>query len=170
MVKYTSIVLTLVSALSLNSQAGDVATARQRIVGVAGELSSLMSGSRQKSLPLLIDEVHALMERETPELLRSLEPLSEEERMGLLVSLGASPEFARLSEALAELRQSKAAETLLPMVQNGSPAYAVQVLPYATKMKLIDIVAALAKVTVGLGGDRLAAVMYGAARCSEEKR
>lgn len=160
--KYTYMALALAPMVCMSSYATDEVVAQDALKGAITELTAVVSDSKAKELVTLIDELDALLSKVTPDILTKLEPLSDEQRMTIIGSLAQSPELAALMEASQTLNESKAAATLAPIVSGENPAAAADVLPYASKMKLIDIVANLTKIAIGLGADKLGLQMASA--------
>lgn len=153
--KFTCMALALAPVVCMSSYASDEVAAQDALKGVITELTTLVSGSKDKELVTLVDELDALLAKVTPDILAKLAPLNDEQRMMIIGSLAQAPELAALMEASQALNESKAAATLAPIISGENPAVATEVLPYASKIKLIDIVANLTKIAIGLGADKM---------------
>lgn len=147
--------LALAPVICMSSYASDEVAAQDALKGAISELTTVVSNAKDKELVTLIDELDALLAKVTPDILARLEPLSDEQRMMIIGSLAQAPELAALTQAAQTLEESKAAAALGPIVAGDNPAAAADVLPYASKMKLIDIVANLTKIAIGLGIDKM---------------
>lgn len=164
--KQALIALFLAPAVCMNVYADNVTTAKTSLQGAMSELATLASNSQQKEIEQVINDLHALLARVTPGILTALEPLTNDERMVLISQLSSTPEFGAMVQAAAPLSQSKAVLTLAPIVNNEDAAGAVNVISYQGKMKLIDIVANLTKISIGLGADQMLATM--ASGCDDD--
>lgn len=153
--KYACMALALAPVVCMSSYASDEVAAQDALKGAISELTTLVSTSKDKELVTLVDELDALLAKVTPDILAKLEPLTDEQRMMIIGSLAQAPELAALMEASQPLGESKAAATLAPIVSGENPAAAAELLPYASKIKLIDIVANLTKIAIGLGADKM---------------
>lgn len=160
--KIACMALALAPVVCMSSYASDEVVAQDALKGAITELTTVVSASKDKELVTLIDELDALLAKVTPDILAKLEPLSDEQRMMIIGSLAQAPELAALMEAAQTLNESKAAATLAPIVSRENPAAAADVLPIASKMKLIDIVANLTKIAIGLGADKMGLQMASA--------
>lgn len=153
--QYACMALALAPAVCMNSYASDEVVAQDALKGAIVELTALAESAKDKELVTLVDELDALLSKATPDILAGLEPLTDEQRMLLLGSLAQAPELAKLVEAAQTLNESKAAATLMPLMMTENPAAAADVLPFASKMKVIDIIANLTKIAIGLGADKM---------------
>lgn len=153
--KFACMALALAPVVCMSSYASDEVAAQDALKGAISELTTVVSGAKDKELVTLVDELDALLAKVTPDILAKLEPLSDEQRMMIIGSLAQAPELTALMEASQPLGESKAAATLAPILSGENPAAAAEVLPYASKIKLIDIVANLTKIAIGLGADKM---------------
>ena len=154
--------LALAPVACMSSYASDEVVAQDALKSAISELTAVVSNAKDKELVTLVDELDALLSKVTPDILARLEPLSDEQRMMIIGTLAQAPELVALMEASRTLEESKAAATLAPLVDGGNPAAAADVLPYGSKMKLIDIVANLTKIAIGLGVDKMGLQMASA--------
>ncbi len=160
--KYACMALALAPVVCMSSYASDDVAAQDALKGALSELTTLVSASKDKELVTLVDELDALLAKVTPDILAKLEPLTDEQRMMIIGSIAQSPELVALMEASQSLEQSKTAATLAPILSGENPASAAVLLPYASKIKLIDIVANLTKIAIGLGADKMGLQMASA--------
>ncbi len=160
--KYAYMALALAPVVCMNAYATPETDAQETVKSAITELTTLVSNAGDKELVILVDELDALLAKVTPEILNKLEGLDDAGRMMLVSSLAQSPELAKLADAAAPLSNSKAATTLAPIVGGENPAAAADLLPYRSKMKLVDIVANITKIAIALGADKMAAAMAGA--------
>lgn len=168
MTKYTCLALAFAPVVCMSSYASEDVAAQDTLKGAIVELTSLAESAKDKELVTLVDELDALLAKVTPDILARLESLTDEQRMMLIGSLAQSPELAGLMEAVQLLGESKAAATLMPLMTSENAAAAADVLPFASKMKLVDIVANLTKMVIGLGVDKMGLQMTSCARDEEE--
>lgn len=157
--KNTFFALAMAPAICMTAYADNATTAQDTLKGAIIELTELTKASTDKELEPLIADLHALLEKVTPGILTALEPLTDEERMSILGALSGSPELAALMQAAEPMGESKAAAAIMPMMGNNNPAAAVDSISYTAKMQLIDVVANLTKIAIGLGADKMAAMM-----------
>lgn len=153
--KYACMALALAPVVCMSSYASDEVTAQDVLKKAISELTALVSSSQDKELVTLIDELDAILTKVTPDILAKLEPLNDEHRTLIIGSLAQMPELTALVEASQSLRESKAAATLAPIVSGENPAAVAELLPLASKMKLVDIVSNLTKIAIGLGADKV---------------
>ena len=157
--KYTFSALLLAPMVCLTAYADNATTAQDTLKGAIVELTALTNSSKDKEPEPLIADIHALLTKVTPGILCALEPLTDEERMSVIGALSQSPELAALMQAAEPMGESKAAATLMPLVSGENPAAAADAISYGSKMQLIDIVANITKIAIGLGADKMAAMM-----------
>ena len=157
--KHTFSALFLAPVVCMNVYADNATVAQDTLKSAIVELTELTNNSKDKELEPLVADIHALLAKVTPGILSALEPLTDEERMSVIGALSQSPELAALMQAVEPMSESKAAATLMPMVASENPAEAVNSISYACKMQLVDIVANITKIAIGLGADKMAAVM-----------
>ena len=162
---FTALAIAPAFCMSVYADATTDATAA--LTGAVSELTPVVTNAKDKELVTLIDELHTVLTNVTPNILNKLEPLTEAERMQVIGAISASQELANLMVAAESLNESKAAATIMPVMMSESPTAAANLLPYGSKMKLIDIVANLTKIAVGLGADTMAAAMAEAANACE---
>lgn len=164
--KNTFFALALAPAICMTAYADNATTAQDTLKGAIVELTELTKASTDKELEPLIAELHALLTKVTPGILTALEPLTDEERMSILGALSGSPELASLMQAAAPMSESKAAAAIMPLMESSNPTTAVDAVSYTAKMQLVDIVANLTKIAIGLGADKMVAMM---GSCVEEE-
>lgn len=164
--KNTFFALALAPAICMTAYADNATTAQDTLKGAIVELTELTKASTDKELEPLIAELHALLTKVTPGILTALEPLTDEERMSILGALSSSPELASLMQAAAPMSESKAAAAIMPLMESSNPTTAVDAVSYTAKMQLVDIVANLTKIAIGLGADKMVAMM---GSCVEEE-
>ena len=153
--KFACMALAFAPVVCMSSYASDEVAAQDALISAITELTTVVSTSRDKELVTLVDELDALLTKVTPNILVKLEPLNDEQRMLIIGSMAQSPELTMLMEAAHALPESKAAATLAPILSGKNPAAAAEVLPYASKIKLVDIVSNLTKIAIGLGVDKM---------------
>lgn len=154
--KFTVTSLFLAPVVCLNVYADATAPAKDALKGTLTELTTLTASAQDKDLEQLITDLHTLLEKNTPGILAALEPLTDEQRMSVIGELAQAPELGELMLTAASLQESKAAASLLPLLAGDAPVDA-DVISYGAKMKVIDIVANLTKIAVGLGADKMLA-------------
>ncbi len=164
--KNTFFALALAPAVCMTAYADNATTAQDTLKGAIVELTELTKASTDKELEPLIAELHALLTKVTPGILTALEPLTDEERMSILGALSGSPELASLMQAATPMSESKAAAAIMPLMKSTNPTTAVDAVSYTAKMQLVDIVANLTKIAIGLGADKMVALM---GSCDEEE-
>ncbi len=154
MFKYTCLALALAPAVCMTAQANPEVTATTTIRAAIGNLASVASQSQTKDLPAVISEIDALLSRSTPEILSTLEPLTDEQRVAVITALMQAPEIAQLMGSLEPLMASPAAAELMPvMAGEADPAAMAAAQPMKTKLQFIDICANLLKISIALGVD-----------------
>ncbi len=157
--KFACMALAFAPVVCMSSYASDEVAAQNALTSAITELTTVVSASKDKELVTLIDELDALLAKVTPDILVRLEPLNDEQRMLIIGSMAQSPELSALMETAQALPESKAAATLAPIVSGKNPTAAADVLPYASKIKLVDIAANLTKIAIGLGIDKMGLMM-----------
>lgn len=148
------ICMALVPLAGMVAQATPEVDAQNTIKATMSSLATLMSSSQDKELPALIADLDSLLAGSTPGILTALEPLTDEQRVAVIMGLMQSPELGAVCEALAPLSESKAAAAVMPaIVGEADPASIPATLPYKTKLQVVDIAANLLKIAIGLGID-----------------
>ena len=154
MFKYTCLALALAPAVCMTAQATPEVTAATTIRAAIGNLATIVANSQTKDLPAFASEVDSLLARSTPEILATLEPLTDEQRVAVIVALMQAPECALLMGSLEPLMSSPAAAELMPVVAGeANPAAVAAALPLKTKLQMIDICSNLLKISIALGVD-----------------
>lgn len=152
--KYTYIALALAPMVCITAQATPEEAAQTTIKAAISNLTTQLADAKDKDLPALISELDALLSRCTPEILTSLEPLTDEQRLTVITGLMQSPELGALMAAVEPLSESKAAATMLPAIGGeADPAGLAASIPLKTKLQAVDITANLLKIAFGLGID-----------------
>lgn len=153
--KFACMALAFAPVVCMSSYASDEVAAQDALKGAITELTTFVSTSKSKDLVTLIDELDTFLSNVTPNILAKLEPLNDEQRMMIIGVIAQSPELAKLIEASNTLPESKAAATLAPIISGENPAAAAEMIPYTSKFKIIDIMANLTKIAIGLGADKM---------------
>lgn len=143
-----------VPALCMSVQATPETAAQDAIKGAIVNLSDCAAASSDKDLPTLISEVNTILTNVTPGILTALEPLTNEQKVTVIQAIMTSEEIGKLAEATAPLSESKAAATVMPAVAGeADPMSLTADMTMQTKLQVIDIVANIAKIAIGLGVD-----------------
>lgn len=154
MFKYTCLALALAPAVCMTAQANPEVNATTTIRAAISNLAAVAANSQTKDLPTVISEIDALLSRSTPEILSTLEPLTDEQRVAVITALMQAPELAQLMESLEPLMSSPAAAELMPvMAGEADPAAMAAAQPIKTKFQVVDICANLLKISIALGVD-----------------
>ncbi len=154
MFKTTCLALVLAPAVCMTAQANPEVAATTSIRAAIGHLAAVAADSQTKDLPTIISEIDALLSRSTPEILASLESLTDEQRVAVITALMQAPEIAQLMGSLEPLMASPAAAELMPvMAGEADPAAMAAAQPLKTKLQVIDICANLLKISIALGVD-----------------
>lgn len=152
--KYTYIALALAPMACITAQATPEVAAQTTIKAAITNLTTQLADAKDKDLPTLISELDALLSRCTPEILTSLEPLTDEQRLAVITGLMQSPELGALMAAVEPLGESKAAATVMPAIGGETdPASLAASMSLKTKLQAVDITANLLKIALGLGID-----------------
>ena len=154
MFKYTCLALALAPAVCMTAQANPEVAATTAIRATIGNLTTIIENSQTKDLPAFVSEVDALLSRATPEILSTLEPLTDEQRVAVITALMQAPELAQFMGSIEPLMASPAAGELMPAMSGQvDPAALAAAQPMKTKLQFIDICANLLKISIALGVD-----------------
>lgn len=152
--KYTYIALALAPMVCITAQATPEEAAQTTIKAAITNLTTQLADAKNKDLPTLISELDALLSRSTPEILATLEPLTDEQRLAVITGLMQAPELSALMAAVESLNESKAAASVMPAIGGATdPASFAASMPLKTKLQAVDITANLLKIALGLGID-----------------
>lgn len=143
-----------VPALCMSVHATPETAAQDALKGAIVSLSDCAAASQDKDLPTLIADLNTLLANATPGILATLEPLTNEQKVTVIQAIMVSEEICKLAETSAPLSESKAAATVMPAVAGAADPMALTAeLSMQSKLQLIDIVANVAKIAIGLGVD-----------------
>ena len=137
----------VVPAIVLSSCSSPEESATADVVDCLDSLTELVHDVQDEDLTTAIDELHSFLEAETPGLVAALGDLDEAQKVTVINNVKQSPELAILIATIKGAQES-------PLVQATamtSPEKVAQQMSLDTKMKIVDIAANIAKITVALG-------------------
>ena len=137
----------VVPALVLSSCSTPEESATSEVVDCLSSLTELMVDVQDEDLATAIDELHSFLESETPGLVAALGDLDEAQKVTVINNVKQSPELAKLIATAGSLQNSPLVVSTA-MVGQEKLAKGMSL---ETKMKIVDIAANIAKITVALG-------------------